>query len=289
MPASTQFLSKWLKRLGQTRTITNQQRFKALSEAFSAVKEVKVSGLEYTYIQRFAKPAKIYAKGQATANVIAQLPRYMLEAVAFGGLLLVILFLIARNGSFINALPTIALYALAGYRLLPALQQIYASLTRLTFVGPALDALHQDLSNLQTFKEAEYQDIKSLPFTKAIKLEQISYRYPNAANSTLNQIDLEIPVHNTIGFVGSTGSGKTTIVDLITALLEPEKGKLIVDDQLITSDNRRNWQRTIGYVPQHIFLADDITANIAFGVKEGDIDLQSFKRATKICKSRRVC
>ena len=135
-------MSGWLKRLGQARIDANKERFTVVSEAFGASKEVKVGGLEQAYIQRFSKPAEIYAKGQASATVIAQMPRFALEAVAFGGLLLLILYLMAGSGDFAGALPIIALYAFAGYRLMPSLHQFYLALTQLRFAGSALDALH---------------------------------------------------------------------------------------------------------------------------------------------------
>jgi len=276
------FMSGWLKRLGQARIDANKERFTAVSEAFGAAKEVKVGGLEQAYIQRFAKPAEIYAKGRATVDVITQLPRFALEAIAFGGMLLVILYLMAKSGSFASALPIIALYAFAGYRLMPALQQIYGALTRLRFAGPALDALHQDLVSLQA-ADAQPGRLSPLPLTQAIRLNHVSYRYPNAPQSVLKDIDLTIPAHSTVGFVGATGSGKTTTVDVILGLLKPQEGALNIDGQPITAANRRQWQRAIGYVPQHIYLADDsVAANIAFGVNAKDIDQEALERAAKI-------
>jgi ABC-type bacteriocin/lantibiotic exporter with double-glycine peptidase domain len=127
-----------LARMGTERVKANQERFTAVSEAFGAVKEVKVGGLEHAYIQRFAGPAQTYARHQAGAQVISQLPRFALEAIAFGGMLLVMLYLMAQSDSFASALSIIALYAFAGYRLMPALQQIYGALTQLRFAGPAL-------------------------------------------------------------------------------------------------------------------------------------------------------
>jgi ABC-type multidrug transport system fused ATPase/permease subunit len=276
-------MSGWLKRLGEARVKANQERFTAVSEAFGAAKEVKVGGLEEVYTQRFAKPARIYAKGQATVQVIAQLPRYALEAFAFGGMLLVILYLMAQSGgSFIAALPIITLYAIAGYRLMPALQQIYVALTQLRFAGPALEALYKDLGSLEA-ATVHYGPCTPLQLTRAITLNQVSYRYPNAPYLALKGINLTIPAHSTVGFVGATGSGKTTTVDLILGLHEPQEGCLNVDGKPITAANRRQWQRAIGYVPQHIYLADDtVAANIAFGVQAKDIDQQEVERAAKI-------
>jgi len=271
-----------LKRLGQARIKANKERFTAVSEAFGAAKEVKVGGLEQVYIQRFAKPAEIFAKNQATASVIAQLPRFALEAVAFGGMLLIILYLMAQSGSFASALPVIALYAFAGYRLMPAIQQVYGAFTKLRFAASAIDALHQDLISLRT-AYTEHGHLNPLPIIQGITLNKVSYYYPKAQEPALKNIDISIPARSKVGFVGATGSGKTTTVDVILGLLEPQEGSLIVDSQPITGANRRQWHRAIGYVPQQIYLADDtVTANIAFGVRSNDIDQQAVERAAKI-------
>jgi len=191
------------------------------------------------------------------------------------------LYLMAQSGSFASALPIIALYAFAGYRLMPALQQIYGALTSLRFAGPALDALHQDLMSLQPAGPNTQQP--AMPLTQAITLNNIVYRYPNAATPTLKSISLSIPAKSTVGLVGTTGSGKTTTVDLILGLLDAQEGTLAIDGQPITDHNKRAWQRAIGYVPQQIYLADDsVAANIAFGIEPEQIDLAAVERAAKI-------
>ena len=275
-------MSGWLRRLGEARIRANKERFRVVSEAFGAVKEVKVGGLEQAYIQRFAGAAETYAEGQATAQLVGQLPRFALEAFAFGGMLLVTLYLMTESGSFASALPIMVLYAFAGYRLMPALQQIYAALTQLRFASSAVDALQQDVEHLR-HADTRHRDLGPLPLSHAIELKQVSYRYPNTEQFALNSVDLTIPVRNVVGFVGATGSGKTTLVDVILGLLEPQKGALKVDGQSIVASNRRQWQRAIGYVPQHIYLADDsVVANIAFGVSAEEIDQKAVERASKI-------
>ena len=270
-----------LSRMGTERVTANQARFTAVSEAFGASKEVKVGGLEQVYIRRFSDPAQTYARHQATAQVISQLPRFALEAIAFGGMLLVTLYLLAQGGSLSSALPVVALYAFAGYRLMPALQQVYGSVTQLRFAGPALDAIHADLMSLRPVNADPDQDAVALK--RAITLNQIQYRYPDAPQPALRNLSLTIPIKTTVGLVGATGSGKTTTVDLILGLLEAQQGTLEVDDQAITERNRRSWQRAIGYVPQQIYLADNtVAANIAFGIQEKDIDQESVERAAKI-------
>lgn len=275
--ASRSFLSK----IGQERILANQRRFTAVGEAFGASKEVKVGGLEQAFIRRFAEPAKCYAQHLASERVIRELPRFALEAVAFGGMLLVALYLMAQSGSFASALPTIALYAFAGYRLMPALQQVYGAVTQLRFSGPALDALHAELMTLHQAHPNPSQD--DIALKQAITLNQIHYNYPNASQPALKSLSLAIPAKSTVGLVGATGSGKTTTVDLILGLLEAQKGTLTVDGQAITEYNRRSWLRAIGYVPQQIYLADDtVAANIAFGLSIKDIDQAAVERAAKI-------
>ncbi|MDA7840054.1 ABC transporter ATP-binding protein/permease [Luminiphilus sp.] len=273
-----------LKRLGQVRVDSNQGRFKAVSEAFGSAKELKVGGLEQVYLRRYAEPARIFANGQTAARVITQLPRFALEAIAFGGMLLLTLYLMAKNDGFAAALPIIALYAFAGYRLMPALQQIYGAIALLRYAGPAVDALHKDLSGLRAV-DADRGKITPLPLIQAIRLEQVSYCYPEASQLALKNIDLDISFCSTVAFVGQTGSGKTTLVDVILGLLEPQEGALSIDGQPITAANRRAWQCTIGYVPQHIYLIDDsVAANIAFGVHPQEIDQQDVERAARVAQ-----
>jgi ABC-type multidrug transport system fused ATPase/permease subunit len=274
-------MNGWLNTLGQARIQANQERYTVINEAFAAAKEIKAGVLEHIFIERFAKPAETYAKGQATAQAISQLPRFALEGIAFGGMLLVILYLMAQSGSFATALPIITLYAFAGYRLMPALQQIYGAFTQLKYVGPALKVLHADLIGLNPVEPC-YKYVEAMPLKKCIELSNIFYHYPSANTPALNGISLVIPAKATVGLVGSSGSGKTTTIDLILGLLEPQEGVLSIDDQIIGSMNRRQWQKSIGYVPQQIYLADDtISANIAFGVDHQKIDQQAVQNAAK--------
>ena len=275
------FVSKYLNQSGSKRLINNQLRFTTVNEAFGAAKEVKIGGLEQAYIKRFSNAAQIYARVQASQRVIAQLPRFILEGIAFGGILLMILYSMSQTGNFNSALPIISLYVFAGYRLMPAVQQIYEAFTQLTFIAPSLDKLYDDLKNLKPFNENQDQDI--LPFNKSITLKNIHYNYPNPSRTILKDISLNISAKSTVGLVGATGSGKTTTVDIILGLLEPQKGTLEIDGKIIRKQNSRSWQRSIGYVPQQIFLADDtIAANIAFGLEPKEINQEAVEKASKI-------
>ena len=275
------FIRGYLNQIGNQRLKNNQLRFMSVSEAFGASKEVKIGGLEQIYIKRFSDPAYIFAKTTATSQVIAQLPRYILEAIAFGGILLIMIYMMTKIGNLNSIIPIFSLYVFAGYRLMPALQQIYASFTNLTFVGPALDKLYNDLKSLKSFNLN--QDQKILTFNKTITLKNVYYNYPNSSRTALKNISLNIPAKSTVGLVGTTGSGKTTTVDIILGLLEAQRGTLEIDGKIITLENTRSWQRCIGYVPQNIYLADDsISANIAFGIKPENINHEAVKKASMI-------
>lgn len=275
------FSRKFLFRIGEERVIANKFRFKWISEAFGALKVVKVSRVEKVFIDRFSESSITFAKHQASSQIINQLPRFLIEAISFGGMIIIILFSITKTGSFINSAPIIAVYAFASYRLLPSIQQIYQASTSLKFSNATINNLYNDLKNLEA--PVINQDQGILHFNKSITLNHIYYNYPNSLKTALKDISIKISVGSTVGLIGPTGCGKTTTVDIILGLLEPQKGTLEIDGEVIISKNIRAWQRSIGFVPQHIYLSDDtIAANIAFGVNPKDIDQKAVEKACKI-------
>ena len=277
------FVRDHLNRIGEERLKNNNLRFLALSETFGAIKQIKLGGLEKNYIKIFSNSARIFARTQALSQTISQLPRFILEAISFGGILLIILYIISQTGTFNNALPIIALYVFAGYRLMPALQQIYGSVTSLKFVGPGLNKIYDELINLEPLVENQDQVREVLSLSNSIALNSIYYNYPNSSRIVLKDISLFIPSKSTVGLMGPTGCGKTTTIDIILGLLESQKGTLEVDGKVITKKNKRSWQRLIGYVPQHIYFSDDtVAANIAFGVEFKDINQNSVEKVARI-------
>lgn len=276
-------IKKFVKKIGLERINNNEFRFNAVSEAFGAFKELKVGGLEKVYIKRFSDPAYKFAKNKATMQVISQWPRFFLEIISFGGMVILVLYLLAKSNNFVSALPVIALYAFAGYRIMPALQIIYSSLSQLRFIKPAINNLQQDLINLKIDENKQENNI--LSFKKNILFKNVSFAYPSSSSMALKNINISIAARSTIGIVGTTGSGKTTMVDILLGLLDCQKGLLQVDDQIISKNNIRSWQRSIGYVPQQIYLADDtISANIAFGVDPKDINDKVVERVAKVAQ-----
>jgi len=212
----------------------------------------------------------------------------LLEVVAFGGIILIAVYLIAVQNNLQQVIPMLGLYAFAGYRLMPALQQAFNGIASARFNIAALDAIHRGLENQvaepvhTNGRTAENQQEFVLPLNKRLVLDQVSFTYPGAKEAAIQHLSLEIPAHTTVGFVGKTGSGKTTTVDLILGLLRPQEGMISVDGTPLQGDAVRHWQQNIGYVPQHIYLADDTVArNIAFGVAEDEIDLDAVRDAAR--------
>jgi ABC-type multidrug transport system fused ATPase/permease subunit len=278
-------LRRYLSRIGADRVQANRHRFKAVQETFGSVKDVKVGGLEGILLQRFDGPARRFVQCQATQTVANQLPRFALEALAFGGLLFVVLYLMAKPSGLQQALPVLAMYAFAAYRLMPALQNFYSRLVSLRFAGPALEAICQELMKLMPENGASLPLERATPLgiSESFRLDHVTYTYPGSDRPVLKGLSLIVPARSTVGLVGRSGSGKTTLVDVILGLLRPQQGQMWVDQKLITSANLRDWQSTIGYVPQNIYLTDDsVTANIAFGIPTEKVNHAAVEYAARI-------
>jgi ABC-type multidrug transport system fused ATPase/permease subunit len=241
--------------------------------------------LEAAYVARFASPSIRYARLQAANQTISQVPRYGLEVIAFGGILLLVLYLLAVRQKLEDALPLIALYAFAGYRMLPIAQEIFAATAKMRFHRPALDLLHRDIADKRTVVD-EPHAVDPLPFSTSIELRGVAYRYPAGQRPILHDINLEIHKGARVGFIGPTGAGKSTVVDVVLGLLQPTAGAVLIDGAPLDSeDTIRRWQRQIGYVPQHIFLCDDtVLANIAFGQSGDTVDRKAAERAARLAQ-----
>jgi ATP-binding cassette, subfamily B, bacterial PglK len=277
---------RWLTRLGRARVEANRERFRVTGEALSGIKEVKVLGLEEPYLRRFRKAMRRFVEVEATQTLIAAVPRNGLEALTFGGMILFVLWvLITRQGDMMAALPVLGLYAFAGVRLFPTLQKLYATIAALRFGAPALDALHADLTAPLDEGEVNAAPGPALRLTRSINLDGIVYQFAAADRPALDGLDLRIEARTTVGIVGATGAGKTTAVDVMLGLLTPQAGEMRVDGVRIDRSNVRAWQRSVGYVPQTIFLLDDtVAANIAFGETPDRIDRAAVERAARVAR-----
>jgi len=278
----------WLDRAGAERVTANTARYKLVDEAFGGIKQVKLRGSEESLLGQFDPPSKRYARLQSHARIIRKTPRYVLEAVAFGGIILIAVYLIVVQDTIRQVIPMLGLYAFAGHRLMPALQKAFSGIASARFNSAALEALHRDLQQRPEEKAEASSDERRdptappLPLDDRLVLDGVTFAYPGAEAPAIENLSLEIPSHTTVGFVGKTGSGKTTTVDLILGLLRPQTGIIAVDGTPLRENTVRRWQQNIGYVPQQTFLSDDpIARNIAFGVPEAEIDMEAVREAAR--------
>lgn len=281
------FLRPHLLRQGRQILAANTARFRIANEAAGGLKELKLLGLEDTYKQRFTAPARQRARLQALAKAMGELPRYALEAIAFIAMIGMTLVLMLRNdGSLVSTIPVLGTFAFAAMRLLPVLQQIYNTFAQIRTGYPALEALHADYREAMT--RLAHQPVPApaaarLPLRDRLEIENLHYAYPSSERTALRGISLSLPARSTIGLVGGSGAGKTTLVDLILGLLRPDTGTIRVDGQVLDRHRMRAWQQNIGYVPQSIYLTDATVAeNIAFGIPRDRIDRKAVERAATI-------
>jgi ABC-type multidrug transport system fused ATPase/permease subunit len=276
-----------LTRMGVQRKQAQIEKHKVTGEAMGGVKDVKLLGLEEVFVRRFDRPAKRAAVASAAVSVASEAPRNALRAIMLGGILFFVIFMLVRgDGDLSELLPLLGLYAFAGLRLLPALQQIYMALTHMRFARPVLDKLHADvMEHAAAPEEAPPPDAPALRLRERLELVDLHYAYPKAERGALAGLDLAVPAKTTVGIVGGTGAGKTTAVDVILGLLRPQKGAVVVDGVEVTDALVRGWQKSIGYVPQQIFLTDDtVTANIAFGIDPARVDRAAIERAARVAE-----
>jgi len=196
--------------------------------------------------------------------------------------LVVLLFFLTNRGSIAEIIPTLSLFALAGYRLIPSIQAIFGNLVSIRFNTPSLDAIHLDFSSLRENVLNNKDGNNAISFHKILELNQVYFSYPKTEKLVLRDLSLTLLSGKSNAIVGSTGSGKTTLVDLIIGLLSPSAGKILIDGTPLTIQTLRSWQSQVGYVSQQVFLLDDsVAANIAFGVIGQPIDLKNMERAAK--------
>ena len=281
--AVTHHFRKRLASYGAQRFEANEQRYKLATEVIGGIKDVKLMGLEAAYLDRYRIPAQRLAEAQAYSAIVGQLPRYVLEAVMFGGLLLAVLgFLLVSEQGVMAVLPTIGVFAFAAARLLPAGQVIYQELSRMRYNATTFKRVAQDFRNATGNLPQRLPPPPPLGLKQAVTFRGVQFRYARASRTALQGLDLEIKASTTVGIVGGTGAGKTTVIDLLLGLLRPQEGVIEIDGRPLDDALLPAWQQSIGYVPQHIFLVDDsVTANIAFGVAPEAVDHAAVEKAAR--------
>jgi ABC-type multidrug transport system fused ATPase/permease subunit len=268
---------------GRVRTRADTARFRQAHEVFGGFKELRLLGRESSYSHRFATSSLEHANATARGETLALVPMFFVQAVAVSAGIAALLYLVWSYGDVNSALPSIAAFAYGAYRLMPSLQSLMSEASVVRYTRPALDRFYLDH---QEAVHARREDIDATPQPVAevdtIEVKALDFQYEGRERPALSGIDLRVARGERIGIVGSSGSGKSTLVDLIVGLLTPTAGQVLIDGAPLETIGPRRWQRSLGYVPQTIFLSDDtIRANIAFGVPESEIDQAAVEEAAR--------
>ncbi len=271
-----------LVRNGQHISEAQQMRFKLMGEGFGGIKDALLLGRQKFFTDRFQAECEKFAAAQGTTAALGQMPRYAMEFIAFGSVIFLVLYLLsARDGALGEILPVLSVYALAGFKLLPAFQQAYTGLSQIRGNLAAFDAVRDDLHASSLTVEKSYAPTGQRIAPKSeIRFDSVVFSYPGKEEPALKGVNITIPSNQVIGLVGASGSGKSTAIDLLLGLIQPQEGNLMIDGQPLTNERRRDWQDSLGFVPQSIFLADSsISENIAFGLPPEAIDEDKVNRA----------
>jgi ABC-type bacteriocin/lantibiotic exporter with double-glycine peptidase domain len=276
-----------LRSLGEERLAMNQIRFKSMSDLMTGIKEIQLYDARPYFFTRFFESSKRIARIFPQIHLVTVSPRYLIETLAFGGILLVTLYLLKYSGSIVNAIPVLSLYVVSGYRLIPSLQSTFQSWTTIKHAWPVVDEIMLDYNRPAVQDKLTRMDPENrLPYQKNISFKDVSFTYAGEEAPALKSINCDIKRGDKVAFVGRTGSGKTTLVDVLTGLLAPTSGTISIDGSELTEANRGRWKQQLGYVTQELFLFDDsITRNVAFGVPDDEIDHKRVIEAAKMAQA----
>lgn len=253
-----------------------------MNQALGGIKEVKVLGREQFFLNRYEKTFRVYVRDVRIARLAGELPHFFVEAACMTGLLsAIILKMYFGQKSFQAFIPQMAVFAVAAFRMLPSVGKINEHVSNVLYDIPSLNIIYRDLLDVEQAPEKPKPCDPSWKLQNGVRVEHVSFHYPESAENILDDASLEIPRGKTVALVGVSGAGKTTMADLILGLLTPQMGHIFADDLDIVK-NVRTWQREIGYIPQVIYLSDDtIRNNIAFGIEASEIDEDAVVRAAK--------
>ncbi|MDB9985032.1 ABC transporter ATP-binding protein/permease [Gammaproteobacteria bacterium] len=269
----------------------NEERFRLMNEGFGGIKDILLLGRDYDFIDRFNQTGNTLAKSQGENQALSQMPRYFMELIAFSSMISLVLYLIiSYEGNLSVILPIISIYALAAFKILPALQAIYSSVAKIRGNIAAFDSIEQDLVNSKIADQKIVNKERALlHLNKQISLNNITFNYPDKKEPTLKNLNITIPVNSLVGIVGPSGSGKSTLIDILMGLIKSQQGELKIDDEVINDKNLRSWKNTIGFVAQNIFLSEGtIAQNIAFGVPQNKIDISQVEKVLELAHLREL-
>lgn len=265
---------KYSRKLGQDNQGYQGKIFQWMNQALGGIKEIKILERESYFTDEFQKYYKKYAKGLQIARTISIMPKYLIEAVSMTGILVAIVVkILFGEADMTYYLPQLTVFAVAAMRLMPSVGRINEHTTNMLYALPSVELVYHDLMEIKDYIEQQNQEVKEdWTLQNSIRVQDVTYYYPNTEEPVIDGASLTIEKGKTVAFIGASGAGKTTMVDIILGLLVPQKG-IVMADNINVHEKPRTFHAQVGYIPQVIYLSDDtIRNNIAFGVKEEKID-----------------
>lgn len=279
------FLRKKISHLGKEQQEVSGTMIKWVNQGLGASKEVKVSGKENFFIKSYTGQSQIKADNSRYMKMLEIVPRLFIETLLVSIVLITMLIIVFQGTDAARIVSTMALFAMAAFRLMPSITRLVSLITTIRYSQPALSVVYDDLFiNKEKHSDISRTQLGAInrgerTYKSGIKVQEVSFRYPDQNEYSIKDISLTIPIGKSVAFIGESGAGKTTLVDIILGLFTPEKGSVLVDGKDVLN-HLSQWQQKIGYIPQFIFLSDDtIRGNVAFGIEEHQIDDKEVWRA----------
>ena len=270
-------LNEKVRLMGKQNKDINQLRYKICHEVLLGIKDVKINNLTDKYIDNYNKISRKYAENLAKNSMYSSLPQNLIELLGYTGLVVLSISLVLILKDISKILPILGLYGFAAYRMLPAAQNIYKSMSILNYISEVFEKISSDF---ELHEYAKYKNKLEIKFEERVEFKNILYFY-DAKSPVFNNFNLVIKKNSFTGIIGKSGCGKSTFLDLFSGLLYPNAGEILIDNNMLTDENIGSWRYKIGYVPQSVYLFDStIAENIAFN-SEDDMDLDQVILAAK--------
>lgn len=275
------FTKKYSRRLGLENQGYQGKIYQWMNQALGGIKEIKILERESFFTDEYFQYYEKFARGLRIARTISIIPKYVVEAVAISGLLVAIIVkLLFGEADMVYYVPQLTVFAVAAFRLMPSVGRINEHATNMLYALPSVDLVYHDLTEIADYVAKQDHEVREdWNLQKGIGVQHVTYSYPDTDEPVIDDASLFIEKGRTVAFIGASGAGKTTMVDVILGLLTPQKGAVMAD-QINVHEKPKTFHAQVGYIPQVIYLSDDsIRNNIAFGVKEKDIDEQAVRQA----------
>ena len=268
-------MNKRMVAYGQSARECTRDTNRWILQAFGGIKETIILERRNFFIRKYDNYSKTLMDTRRKQQFFSNLPHPIMEMTCIAGLLIAVLIKINTNTDMQSFIPTLSLFALAAFRLLPSFNRMSKNFAAITYSKASVDAVYEDLQLCESsakLQETQNESAESIQLSQEIKVENVSFHYPTIETNVLDNVSISIPKNKSVAFIGPSGAGKTTLADIILGVLEPQQGKILVDGRDIR-ESMRSWHKKIGYIPQNIFLCDDtLRNNIAFGVRPGEVD-----------------